>query len=718
VEEHHPTIVPLADRVRSRVLELESARGEMTTAASPIAFRLASIEGAVTTLQLLARLGRSSLVRGWIWNNAGRDAVYSRLIQISHPAATDTPESVTELVSRHRIKDSRLIDLAMFSPQWAPILEEALGWDGLEDAIWWFHAHTRDERWSVEPEVRETWAAMSAERTPLAASDLTDGAVDVDWFHRAYDRLGEERWLLLHKAAKLAAGGNGHRRAQIFADAMLGRTDEAAVVERIRGKRHQDSVRALGLLPSPEHESEEALLRRYGIMREFERGASAFGAQRRASEETAVRIGIDNLARTAGVADPQRFIWAMEASEAGDLADGPVTVAADGVDVTLGIDAEGIPEISVQRGDRPLKSIPAPLKKLAHVRELTERRTALIRQAKRVRRALEDAMVRQDPFTDRDLVSLDRHPVLAPMLELIVWADEDGRCVARRRGGDWLDAAGSPTSPPGNVRIAHPGDLLASGEWASWQRTLFDAAHRQPFKQVFRELYVLTEAEAETSPVSRRWEGHQVQPRQAAALFAARGWLNDWETGETSRVFHHADVVARVGFANGWGTPAEVELPTIDAIAFTPRNSHLGIPLGSVPAVVFSEAMRDLDLVVSVAHAGGVDPEATASTVEMRAGLVRETARIMRLDNVTLQSSHVLIEGSLGEYSVHLGSGTVHRRPGGALCIIPVDAQRRGRIFLPFADDDPKTAEVISKVLLLARDNQIKDPTILEQLRS
>jgi len=39
------------------------------------------------------------------------------------------------------------------------------------------------------------------------------------------------------------------------------------------------------------------------------------------------------------------------------------------------------------------------------------------------------------------------------------------------------------------------------------------------------------------------------------------------------------------------------------------------------------------------------------------------------------------------------------------------------RLFLPFADDDPRTAEVVSKVLLLARDREIQDPTILEQIR-
>src|SRR5262245_27133940 len=52
-----------------------------------------------------------------------------------------------------------------------------------------------------------------------------------------------------------------------------------------------------------------------------------------------------------------------------------------------------------------------------------------------------------------------------------------------------------------------------------------------------------------------------------------------------------------------------------------------------------------------------------------------------------------------------------------ALCIVPVHTQHRGRLFLPFADDDPRTAEVVSKVLLLARDHEIQDPTILEQIR-
>jgi len=104
--------------------------------------------------------------------------------------------------------------------------------------------------------------------------------------------------------------------------------------------------------------------------------------------------------------------------------------------------------------------------------------------------------------------------------------------------------------------------------------------------------------------------------------------------------------------------------------------------------------------------------------VENRAALLRETCQLLWMNNVRFKYSHVLVDGQLGNYSVHLGSAVVHRQPGGHLCIVPVHGQHRGRLFLPFADDDPRTAEVISKVILLARDQEIQDPNILAQLRA
>jgi hypothetical protein len=172
-----------------------------------------------------------------------------------------------------------------------------------------------------------------------------------------------------------------------------------------------------------------------------------------------------------------------------------------------------------------------------------------------------------------------------------------------------------------------------------------------------------------------------------------------------------------VTFAHHGWTPAQVEGLTLDGVSFRRVGEQKPMPLAEVPPRLFSEAMRDGDLVVSVAHAGGVDPEASASTTQMREALARETCALLNITNYRVVKSHLVIEGRLGTYTLHLGSGVVHRQPGGHVCVVPVHAQQRGRLFLPFADDDPKTAEVLSKLLLLARDHEIQDPTILEQLR-
>jgi hypothetical protein len=238
----------------------------------------------------------------------------------------------------------------------------------------------------------------------------------------------------------------------------------------------------------------------------------------------------------------------------------------------------------------------------------------------------------------------------------------------------------------------------------------------QPFKQVFRELYVLSAAETAEGDASRRYEGQQLNGKQALAIGGQRGWVMPQGAG-WRKTYHAENVSAWVDFLEGWFTPVEVDGLTLERVWFTRRNDGKPLPLAEVPPRVFSETMRDLDLVVSVAHRGGIDPEASASTVEMRAALLRETARLLKLGNVRVEGNHAFIDGKLGRYNLHLGSATVQKQPGGSICILPVHSQHRGRVFLPFADPDPKTAEVISKAVLLAEDSKIKDPAILEQLR-
>ena len=80
---------------------------------------------------------------------------------------------------------------------------------------------------------------------------------------------------------------------------------------------------------------------------------------------------------------------------------------------------------------------------------------------------------------------------------------------------------------------------------------------------------------------------------------------------------------------------------------------------------------------------------------------------------------HVLVHGKLADYRVHLASGNIHIEPGGYLCIVPDNmiANPKTPVRLPFAEEDFKTAEIVSKVMLLAQDDKITDASILEQIQ-
>ncbi len=722
--ETFPELKPLVDRVRDRIIEVERTRGDLPTAASKPAMSIRYALGSGTLVSLLTGLGKHDFVRGYIssYGATGRSDTISHLVRVTFPAPDDTPEGFATLIKDARVTEKRLVELGLYAPQWSRFVEHALGWDGAAQAMWWLHAHTKDRGWHVQGEVLESWQSEIAEQTPLSAQDLLDGAVDVAWFKRVHTQLGADRWASVYEAAKFASGGTGHTRAKQFADAMLGVLEQSEVIERIQAKRHQDSVRALGLIPLPDSpdqdEIDAAVLKRFEVIQEFLRGSKAFGSQRKESESLAARIGLVNLANTAGYPDPLRLTWAMELKGVADLADGPVTLEKDGTRFALFITAEGAPELSVEKSGKPLKAVPAALKKNEDVMALQERRRELERQGSRMRVSLERAMVHGDAFRAKELQALWAHPILRAMFGKLVFTTNSGKMGYLTKNGQALrDHAKLETKLTAKdmLRIAHPHDLLGTKAWSAWQQECFTENRVQPFKQVFRELYVLTAAEQADKVFSGRYAGHQVNPKQAMALLGGRGWVSRMEDG-LSRTFHIEGVTAWLESNQGWTTPAEVEAPTLEKLYFTKKGDWKRLPLTDIPPRLLSEVMRDVDLIVSVAHVGGVDPEASQSTVEMRAAMVRETSALLKLSNVTIKDSHALVQGKLNKYSVHLGSGTVLQQPGGYLCIVAVPSQQRGRVFLPFADNDPRTAEVVSKVLLLSKDDQIQDPIILRQI--
>ncbi|PSB40389.1 DUF5724 domain-containing protein, partial [Chamaesiphon polymorphus] len=241
--------IEAAKLCRDRILEIECQRGDLPTAATNAALALRSIEGIPTIVKLLQGLDNSTFVRGYSYGNQSKAAVMSHLMRISFPASNDTPVEFARQVRAAKISEEKLIQFAFFAPQWVNYIQQAIDLPGFAEGVWWIHAHTKDNNWSVEQDVREIWVAQIAERTPLSASSLVDGAVDVEWFGRVYATLGAERWQQLDKAAQYASNGGGHQRAKQFANAMLGQIDRKELLDRITKKRHQDSIRALGLCP-------------------------------------------------------------------------------------------------------------------------------------------------------------------------------------------------------------------------------------------------------------------------------------------------------------------------------------------------------------------------------------------------------------------------------------------------------------------------------------
>ncbi len=262
--------------------------------------------------------------------------------------------------------------------------------------------------------------------------------------------------------------------------------------------------------------------------------------------------------------------------------------------------------------------------------------------------------------------------------------------------------------------IAHPLDFVSAGDWHEWQAECFRHGRLQPFKQVFREVYVLTPAEKEDGDKSRRYSGQQVNENQAKALFGARGWST---RDDISKLYRDANLVVEILVRPRLHHPGDAASPAVARLVFHRRGDWKLLPLTDVPPIIFSEVMRDLDLVVSVAHVGGVDPEATQSTVADAGG---PAARNVQAPEAGQREVREPARADPGRVRPLFGPPGQRRGPQAArrrrCASCRSNAQHRGRLFLPFADDDPRTAEVISKVLLLARDKEIQDPTILQQI--
>lgn len=687
------------------VLSVELKRGDSETEYSKVIGRIRRIYGVENLVAILTAMGEDTLERSSYSSPDSKKGCMSHLLGVCMPGEKDTVKSLRQALSGKEITEKRLIEAALYSPEWIPMVGEYLGYEGFLSACYYFMAHM-NERFDDKRK------AMIARFTPLSEEELIDGAFDIHWFKEAYETLGKKRFEMIYDAAKYISDGTKHSRARKYADAVLGRTDRTEAEQKISDKRNKDLLMAYSLIPLA---GEDDVIRSYLFLQRFLKESKKFGAQRIASEKKAVEIAMSNLAMNAGYSDVMRLTLRMETKLLDDMRELFEEAEVEDVTVRLNVDESGKAELVCTKAGKELKSVPAKLKKHEYILRLNESRKKLTEQYKRTRLMLEQAMEDETEFTVEEIMTLHLNPVAKALVKnLVFMCDGNVGFLWENILTDYSGVEHSLNSED-KVKVAHPVHLYRDGHWPEYQRVLFEKQMIQPFKQVFRELYVKTEEETELN-YSRRYSGNQIQPQKTVACLKGRRWVADVEDG-LQKIYYKENIAARILALADWFSPSDIEAPTLECVEFYDRSTWQSLKIKDIPEVIFSEVMRDVDLAVSVAHAGGVDPETSHSTVEMRAALLTCILPLLKLTNVTVQNNHAVAEGVYGTYNINLGSGVIHKQGGAMITVLPVHSQHRGKIFLPFADEDPKTAEILTKVIFFAQDKKIKDVSILEQIR-
>ena len=700
-----------AQTIIDKVLDVELKRGDSETVFSKSIHSIKSIYGLDRFIQILKALGNEALKTNPYSFQTSKKESLSHLLSVCCPTKDDNSEKLKTLLKGSKITTDRLIEVAMFSPQWMDIIESYLGIKGMKSGCYYFMAHTAET-------IDSKREAIIAKYTPLTKEELNGGCFDVKWFFEVYETLGEKTFEKLYKSAKYSSTGNKHTRARKYADAALGKMDIAETEEQISDKRNKDLLMALAIIPSKDKSD---ILQRYEFIQSFLKESKQFGAQRRASEGEACTFALKNLAVTAGYSDETRLTLSMETALVQENSGYFENNRIEDYDVRITVDSFGKAAIKTEKDGKVLKSVPAAIKKNDKFLQIKDFCDKLRQQYSRTVRMFEAAMEERDCFTFGELRRLSENPVTKAITENIVFISDDDKPVSGLPTPEGLSDQNGELhniSEDIKLRVAHPFDMYKNGSWADYQKLIMTLGNskgrKQPFRQVFRELYVKLPEELNKDR-SLMFAGNQIQTKRTVGALKNRRWVADYEDG-LQKIYYKDNIIASIYAEADWFSPGDIEAPTLEGVFFADRKTGALLKIEDVPDIIYSEIMLDVDLAVSVAHAGGVDPETSHSTVEMRRVILEFNLSLFGIKNVHFEKNHAFIDGTHGKYTVHLGSGVIHKVGGHQINVLAVG--KKNRLFLPFIDEDPKTAEIMTKVLTFAEDSKIKDPYIMEQIRS
>ncbi|WP_280745722.1 MULTISPECIES: DUF4132 domain-containing protein [unclassified Parabacteroides] len=556
----------LIQRVIDHILDVELKQPDSLTDVSPVAMKLEHIEGVAAFVSLLKAFKKESFAKPNYYFKSvhTKNEVLSELLRRCYPFKIDNAASLSTQLKGVRISDKQLAGAAMYAPQWAEIVEDYTGWKGLTNAIHFFHAHL--------DEYSENWQkAIIARCTPVDQEYLLQGAFDLNWFREIYKELGMKRMELLCKASDSITTENGHEKICKYASAINGKLKAKDIRKELERKRNKELLMLYCLIPLNKR-SKTDLLERYRYLKQFSAESKGYSSQRQESEKKAVETGIQNLAINAGYNDVSRLMWHMESELISEIQPYLTPKEYEGVDIYIRITDEGHFELSYVKGDRPLSSIPARLRKHAYMEELRAVLKNLKNLSSRFLGMLEQFMRDGISFYWSELVSFMQNPVLSPLLKNLVYITEDGITGFYSAGALLLPGKESAFPEPNSrVHIAHPVELLKSNSLHLCREYMSAKEITQPFKQLFREVYN-----------NKHTGNNHLRMDDLSDLSNNSRWLPNHTEG-LQRIYFEFNIVATVS----------------DTIEFRDRTSYLPIPIHEVPDIVFSEVIRDIDFAIN-----------------------------------------------------------------------------------------------------------------------
>lgn len=430
-------------------------------------------------------------------------------------------------------------------------------------------------------------------------------------------------------------------------------------------------------------------------------------------------------------------------------------------DYQFNIEITGVGKVQsswVKPDGKVQKSLPAFVKNSAILKQKLKSAKADIKEIKKYvtaqRNRIDNMYLQKRVWTLEQFLPLYiEHGLVGFVAQRLVWQFENDtkKATGIFINNQWQNQKGEPIDwlkKDTKVSLWHP-IYSETAEILAWRNRLEALEVKQPMKQAYREIYLLTEAEENTKSYSNRMAAHILKQHQFNALAKLRDWsfslIGAWDAPQddiASKYLPAYNMTAQywIGTLNddndSFNDTGIWYYVSTDQVKFV--NNHETINMEAVPPIVFSEIMRDVDMFVGVASVGN-DPQWAdnggmpqyrdywqsysfgdlSEVAKTRKAVLENLLPRLKLRDVArIDGKFLVVKGKIRTYKIHIGSTNILMTPNDQyLCIVPSRGKEKtGDVFLPFEGDNGLSI-VLSKAFLLAADDKITDSTITSQIK-